>query len=311
MLIDDIDKALDMQGEVSLPLDHAVSMLLATHDVRGIIDIRPFGDRGMSIEVQGSEINKPEIHALMSRIGREGNEGTRIIDIAGDGTDIPVIVEQLIKIPSIAIDFSELKKGRVFLYFRFHHNNLKEVSDALLNSVRLFEGFEIEYLSESKGLKSTIHKISELTNLYYMEMVTNPPKEEIYSERNPVYGTAWTREIKHRYLGEIHGIYYTDKPAEDKFSHLLTKISDDGRVYYAVTGNPLIDYISEKENELGISTVSRIQKLEGDSFKIGIVLPEIHLKRHLNLLSEVSEKFPEWSLVLTDLQRLDYKDSSN
>lgn len=294
-----------MQGEVSLPLEHPVSTLLSKHDIRGITSISPFGQKGLSIEVQGKELKKPEIYAVMTRLGNEGSDGTRIIDIDGDANDFPDIVESLIGIPSIAIDFSEFRKGRIMLYFRFHHNDRKAVSDVLLSAIEKYSGFEIEYFSESRGLESTIEKISDITSLYYIEMKTSPPEEEVHSERNPVYGTNWVREIKHRYLGEIHSIYYTEKPAEDKFSHLITRISDDGRIYYAVTGNPLIDYISNRENELGISTLSRIQKLVGAEFFIGIVLPEIHLKKHLNVLTEVDEKFPEWRLVLTKVQKLD------
>jgi AAA+ ATPase superfamily predicted ATPase len=208
-------------------------------------------------------------------------------------------IGDLIKIPSVVMNYVYVSGGRHFFNYRFHSSSLKEVSNLLLSENKP-SSVQVESISMSRGLKQSLETFHKNAGLSVVVARSIPPKEEFTEDKNPM-GSNWSREVKaNDSEGRIRGVYYGAKEikAED-----VLKISDG--IYEADTDNPVLKYLSSKQDELIIPAISRFQTLINEDFTLVEVLPSLYKDDYIEMLSKASRLFPEWHLTLTEVESLD------
>lgn len=306
MIIEDIDKMLDMQCVISFSLPHPITDLSDEYGLTSVIKIRMRGDGGIAIlNIPSYEAEAaPEITKTLKEhnLVEERNALSAKIDLAG--TKFLKSFKELISIPSVVIDAITLDSGTYNIIFRFHNNDIIKVNRTIQASFSDFERFAITYFGSSPGLISTFETISMQFPLKYIEITTSVPPKSMDIDRDPVIttlGVSWERELKYLVEEEIRAVYYDKNAILRRETEWVMEISPEQRIYETSFFNPLIDFFIKESSKSSVVILGMPQKLDGKNFSFSAIIPEMSLPEFFKVYTSSIEKFPEWDIMLSNV----------
>ncbi|WP_393972204.1 hypothetical protein OXIME_000823 [Oxyplasma meridianum] len=279
-------------GEISVKVNHKI---LCTQ-------IFNSGKMDIVYYIPVSVENQREILMMIQMLG-----GKKISDVwniklnEDENTDLRVILD-FIKIPSIVLDAIYAYRGEFIAYMRFNNSDLNNVSETLLENIAMEEEYSVDYLGEANGTFSDMKSISEEIPLFVMEVISNPPLEELQPENNPM-GKSWRRIIKSLSPDDlISAVCVTDELVSIPSFSL---INQEKQIYLGSVKNPLLVYLNREFNEKGIVTFSRTQSLRDSLFRMNFVISADQVNQVVRVMGKMFRTFPEWNCRISFASRLE------
>lgn len=211
---------------------------------------------------------------------------------------------KLVEIPSVVIDYKLLDKGLHRTYFSFHHSHLREVSEFFFNAKRRIENLMLEYIGASRGLAWLIEAALSTEPLYHVEASLDVPRTEI-SRTGQIFNRNWIR--RPRYTSgdeEADALYRIRDGDHSRMSPIFQTISQEDAIYRAQGGSALSRYYSKTLVENFDPLICQYQRHENGTLLMGGVVSKSYFKTILGILSETSERFPEWNIKLMFVHQL-------
>ncbi|MGC8505279.1 MAG: hypothetical protein ACP5NK_01020 [Thermoplasmata archaeon] len=210
-------------------------------------------------------------------------------------------INGILKIPSIVLDMTMMRNGKLHLRFRFHHSVDSMVSDYIIAQLSGSMDFSVHYLGKSRGFVNTVGEISEILPLASVKYSVVAPEHEKQPSKNPI-GMKWERVRKYvRGDPVLHYVYYGfSEPPEESRKNLYV-ISDEDHLYETITGNEVITFINENSEKNRLMRVGAMHFFNGTSLEINVIIARSSVRTYLRVLSEARQKYPEWKLELTGI----------
>ena len=306
MIIEDIDKMLDMQCVISFSLSHPITDLSEEYGLTSVIKIRMRGDGGtaiLNIPYYESETPQEIIKVLKEHSLVEDRESMSAkIDLSG--TRFLQSFRELIGVPSVVIDAMTLDSGIYSIIFRFHSNDSKKINKVIQGKFSAFDRFAVTYYGESPGLISTFEALSLQFPLKYVEITTSVPPRSMDIERDPVIstlGVSWERELKYLVEEEIRAVYYDKNAILRRETEWVNEISPEQRIYETSFSNPIMEFYIKESSKSSVVILGMPQKLEGKNFSFSAIVPEMSLHEFFSVITQSIDKFPEWDIMLSNV----------
>lgn len=299
MLLSEIDPIGDMQGVISLVSDIPALQLSRKFNFKFSEHMYFTKDEVAEYLYVPISMRKDfETMLFLNEIKAVEEEGLLIAKISS--RDYPEMDEfrKLIEIPSVVIDYKLLDKGVHRTYFSFHHSHLREVSEFLFNARKRIENLMLDYIGASRGLAWLIEAAVSTEPLYHVEASLDVPKTEI-SRADQVFNGNWIR--RPRYTSgdeEADALYRMRDDGHSGVSAIFQTISQDDAIYRARGGSALSRYYSKTLVENFDPLICQYQRYENGTLLMGGVVSKSYFKTILGILSETSERFPEWNIKL-------------
>ena len=306
MLVREFDTKLDMQCILTLDLDVDLFNAAKKFNIyaEGSLSINNGGiDLYAYIPVQGPLSREVEI--FISRYPHTKLENAYSLKIDRDQCGDLVKLRDLLLLKSVIIDDVYFSGGLLYVIFRFHSSQLKNVSDFILKTKQQIPRVVPEYLGKSPGLLKILGQIDNRIPLYYISLDTTPPPSQLDHHNNPLGIPSWTREIEYLSGGKIGAIYYTPSAIQVDMEKVEVISERDG-VFRVFSENPILEFLAEKMSRMPIMAINRAQRFEKSRLKMDVILPEIYASTYLDIVSESTEKFPEWEITLAGSCRFSY-----
>lgn len=306
MIIEDIDKMLNMQCVISFSLPHPITELSDEYGLTSVIKIRMRGEGGIAIlNIPSYEAEAaPEITKVLKEHNLIEERNTLSAKIDLSGTRFLESFKELIGIPSVVIDAMTLDSGTYNLIFRFHDNDCIKVNRIIQTKFSSFDRFAVTYYGTSPGLISTFETLSMQFPLKYVEIRTSVPPKSMDIDRDPVIftlGVSWERELKYLVEEEIRAVYYDKNAILRRETEWVTEISPEQRIYETSFFNPLIDFFVKESSKSSVVILGMPQKLEGKNFSFSAIIPEMCLPDFFKVYTASLDKFPEWDITLSNV----------
>ncbi len=302
MIIHEIDKKLNMQGQIVLKLDHPLSEISKDYSLTSVARIR-VKKNGGSIIINTPEISSEsmrEVSGKLTSFGSnvEGSTWSSVLDISS--TTAYSFFRELIKTPSVVVDAIMLQCGDIHVFFRYHRNDHRSVSGIIAKHGVEIPNFQVKYLGESRGLVEEYRGISKQIPLQYVQIGSDVPPSAMDIKHDPViniFGHNWVREMKYVEGNESHAIYYERQKLLEQ-NVKLTEISRDERIYEMTFSNPLMNTYFSESTEKSIAFLGVGHQLFGRGFSFYMVVPQMHLERFTGLVLGSFSTFRDWNMVL-------------
>ncbi len=302
MIINEIDRKLDMRGEVSLKLDHPVTEISRDYSMVSVARIRMQKQGGIII-VNTPQIRneiRAEVSEKLNSFGSkvEGDTWSSTIDITSTTTF--AFFKELIETPSVVVDAILLKDGTFHIYFRYHRNNHAAVSSIIVKFAGKIPHFVAPFLGRSDGIISQIHRISSSVALQYVQIGAEVPPSAMDIQHDPVittFGHNWSREMKYVHGEESHAVYY-EKQRLLSQDVKLKEISSEEKIYEMTFSNPLMNYYFSEATGLSIAFLGVGHQLFGRGFSFYMIIPQMHLESFSTMVFGSFSKFKKWNMSL-------------
>ncbi|MHB8360660.1 MAG: hypothetical protein ACYDDC_02525, partial [Thermoplasmataceae archaeon] len=216
--------------------------------------------------------------------------------------------KKLISANSVVIDSIININGVTNMFFRFHSVHLKYISELLNEFCSQFKDFKVGYLGEAEGILDMFRRVAELINIDYIEVTSEIPPEAVDIRKDPIVqilGMGWNRQIRYISDEEIsavfrdrHGLLKVGDPS-------INDINSSEHIFETKFRNDVVEYISSRALDVGIPILALPQKLDGRSFSLGFIVPEISSTEFYSIVFETFKKFPRWKMYLSFADRVD------
>ncbi len=218
-------------------------------------------------------------------------------------------LRELIKIPSVAIDYKYIEGGYHKTMFTFHHSHMKEVTKFIFNARRSFGYGFPEYIGPNRGLRFVIEKAQTSGNIVASSLTINPPRNE--SEKmKELFSTNWVRRARYTSKSRTDDFIFRIQDPESINHQVFREISGEDRIYGAnITSGIYLLYsklVFEHYNPMFYS----YHEYNGQNLRICGLIPENYGGTVVESVAETVKEFPDLDVKLTYSSRLKYDQNS-
>lgn len=300
MLYRDIDRKLDMQFGISIEFKHKLVSLLLK-EMETIPAYLHHSERAsyMDLFVHAKEVNRILGAIAPFRPTRHGN----FLIIRLQGPELLGITEPsrwLLEVASSLPGDAYVHGNRFYSLVRFHHNDLEKVSKIISDSLSVHRKARLEILGRSPGGVKILESINERIKLsavafefdmtpYITEVLKQPHIEEV--------------NIQLVTTDKYRVVLYP----EDSFSlgEKTVTVSKESGVYATVGTIKPIKELYVACDEMQIPLAASIARCDGKKMRLTEFIPEAFKDRFIETLFEITAKYPELNLTLSQMSDLD------
>lgn len=309
MIVEDINSQLDRQGIFSFVGTSRMERFLTENNLTAIVRMRVTKDGGFAlINFEREGLDDDQINEALKEYHPRITQDAVMLKVDDTGKEFIEGFKSLNAVPSVVIDAVIFNGGYYYLYFRFHSSDEAKVTTALRSRMVKFKRFAIRYLGRSTGLIATFSEISEVIPLKYVEINGSVPAKFMRIFDDPVLvnlGVSWTREMKYVLEDEIRAVYYDKSSLLRGKTDWINEISREGRIYETSFTNPIIQYLVNGASGEEIVTLGMPQKLDGKTFSIATVVPEMILPEFFKVIYDAIGEFENWELDIHNVDSFD------
>ena len=289
MLVRDIDKKLDMR--LVLKLRQNIEFFDATNDIDVKLPVYIFRSQDnttwMSVYFP-KDAKNPRISLILKKFKAVSKEDTSVIDTRINNVKDLAVIEKLMDLPSFVINRSDMSKGFLYVYARFHHSDLPRVSNLLSQYTSDKDNSRVQWLGPSPG----IMKIADLVNSEYpISFVTYTVKVsrrtrvlyELSKEHGIIAEVKNARSKKHGFSV----ILYSDHDLTGKING-VKQISAGDMIYEADIKNRFLELVRDASNKEHIMRMRYFVRPQDGAIDVTVFLPTGSIYEYYSILFEVA-----------------------
>lgn len=288
MLIKDIDKRLDMR--LILRLRQNTDLFRATAEVEKPLPVFIFDEGGkvfMNTYFPKSEKIK-NLDLMVRKFEAVEMEGSFVTTTRINNVKDLAVIRKLLDLPSVILNRSDMSRGFLNLYIRFHSSQLEKISSLLSEYTSDRENSRIEWLGPSPGICG----IMDIINAQYpISVVTY--ELDVTGDAG-LLGLIVDLDV----LAEVQGpstddgkfrsILYADKTRKQPLPEGLTEISADDDLYTFTLSNRFLEMVRDKSNSSHIVRMRFFVKPQEGKLQVTVFLPSSQVYEYYSILYGVA-----------------------
>lgn len=305
MMFRDLRPLTDMQGIFSVRSD--ISVLELTRKFNFRFPEHLFfteSEVGEYLYIPASQKKNFESTILINKMKAAEKDGVLVARIGSGEHPEMEVLRRLIEIPSVAIDYKVLDNGVHRTYFSFHHSDLKQVSDFLLESRKSIPQLLPEYLGPAMGISRILDEAAPLEAMYFVVTSVNVPPEELGRESS-LFSHPWVR--RRRFLSGTlppDFLYRIDGDIPVEFGRNFKPVSLEDHLYRSAGSNQISLFYSRRFAENFNPMFYEFNEFDGRYLNIGGFIPGDYTKTMIAIIAEAAEKFPDWGIRIASVEHV-------
>ncbi len=224
--------------------------------------------------------------------------GSQIVfKISSDEYPEMEIFRDLIKIPSVVIDYKYVEAGFHKTMFTFHHNHLLDVSRFMFKARRTLGNGMAEYLGPNRGFDFVLQKALKADKVVAGIISLEAPENES-EEIGRLFACPWTRRLRYSNgLSSDDFIYRIDE-AHKCDRNIFNAISEEEGIYRATIASEISIFYSRLLYEYYNPMFYQSHEYDGETLRIFGAVSESYARTMMNIVSEAASQFPQLGIKL-------------
>jgi len=290
MLIRDIDRKLDMRLVIKVRQD--TDLFNATSELGIKLPAYVYGVDGTAwiSTYFPRNLKGNNMMALLNRFNAVSREDSYVVDTRINNVKDLAIIGKLMEIPSFVINRSDIYKGFLNIYSRFHSSQIEAVSDLLAQYTSDLANARVEWLGPSPGITKVIDLINSeypVSVLTYEFSMDNEDGNEIeLSSETNIIGELKNDENRESYLKLI---VYSDHTITNPISG-LEEISAEDHLYEFSFSSPFVNSLRDSANKNHIMRLRYFLKPVGSKMRVSVFLPGASMYEYYSILYSIARK---------------------
>lgn len=299
MLVRDIDRKLNRRLVISLK--QSTELFEATRKFNQTLPATVFVEDNatyLNVFFPKDNENDTQFKILLRRFDAiERKDGYVVKDRINNIKDMK-IVNELLSIPSMALNRLDIYKGEMHFYSRFHDNYLPEVSEALSRYTADGENTRIEWLGPSPGIINILEQINSRYPISLLSyQVPVDPDDEILNSVISDVPHLLEIENSHTHENRFKTLLYSGKPLVDLEPHEIRTISNEDMIYETYGSNKLLSEVRKRANEIPVIRLRYFVKKVGNSMEVDLFIPTNQTHEYYSLLYQIA-KDEDYKLIV-------------
>lgn len=283
MLLKDIDKRLDM--EIVLRIKENIELLseLAEMKMKFPAFIYSKDDETWMTAYIPKSLKGQKFEILVKRHNAVEHEESYVIDTKINNVKILEIINKIETLASCLINRSDISRGFLNIYIRFHSSQIDEVSALVSEYASDVENFRFDWLGPSMGIMSIIERINSDYPVSLITFQIPASNEEKYLIRQ-LSGDAIAETTS--ISGKSHGFSLLLYASSDmnKVLNGSLPLSHDSGIYSFNMTNPFFISVKEAANERHVARIMFFLKPLQERLEVSVFLPRSSVYDYYSIL---------------------------
>ena len=212
----------------------------------------------------------------------------------------------LLDIPSLIIEDSQLKNGTHYFSAKFDENYSTQVSEFLLDLIDRDGNFQIEEISENRGIQDLQRFIHPERSMWFIRIIlTLPSYGNMGKFRIPPESVMEVKHISSN--GDSRAVFYFSDDVESVLPKGFVRISDMDNVYEGPVKDQVLHSLMFYSSGIPLKTVSLFQRFQEDSILMEMVMDRWSSVVFLKCLNRVSRRFDGLKVAIDTVQEFKFQ----
>ena len=256
-------------------------------------------------EAVGDYINIPsslkedfEYNIFLKRMKVSEMGSQTVFKISSDEYPEMVIFRDLVKIPSVAIDYKFIEGGYHKTILTFHHTHLTDVSRFMFKARKTLGNGIPEYLGPNRGFNFVLEKALKAERVVACIISMKAPVSES-KEMNHIFSSKWTRRLRYSNSNLNNDFLYRINTAVTSDNNIFEVISRKDGIYRATTASEVSLFYSKLLFEHYNPMFYQYHEYDGNTLRICGAVSQSYERTLLNVVSDSAKRFPKLGIKLS------------
>ncbi len=205
------------------------------------------------------------------------------------------IFRELIRIPSVAIDYKYIEGGYHKTVFTFHHTHAMEVSRFIFNARKALGNGIPEYFGSNRGLNYTLEKASKAERLVSGVVSVKPPVSDS-DQMKALFATRWIRRLRYTTWENSNDFLYRVDDSAKLSGEIFKSVSEKEKIYTATTASKISVFYSKMLSEHYNPMFYQYHEFDGTLLRICGIISESYGRTFLGIVSDTVKNFPKYDI---------------
>ncbi|MHB8360875.1 MAG: hypothetical protein ACYDAO_02385 [Thermoplasmataceae archaeon] len=291
MLIKDIDKVLDMR--IVLRLRQSTDLFKSTAKITKPMSVYIYLEDEktmMTTYFRKADVSNDSGLFLKKYNAIELEDAYAITSRINNQKDL-FIIGELLNLPSVVINRSDMNSGFLNVYMRFHRTMAPEISKLLAKYTMDKDNSRVQWLGPSMGIINIINIINSQYPISVITYITSLDQENLEFVRR-FEGIEFLLEIKNvRTIDDGFGsILYTSEKTVIGRDDGIKIISEEDGVYEMILRNKILSEVRERANRAHISRLRYFVKIINEKAEVTVFLPTDQIYEYYSILFDLARE---------------------
>ncbi len=287
MKIKDIDQRLDFRCILSLAFDTPFLKFTKNHDlnVPAFLDSRVDLSKFLYIvEKKGFEKDLPVL--LRGMKAGETNYAFIVEEDLSDNKSVEVL-SRLANTKTVSLNAVTVRKGRLFIDFRFHNSRLNLVSDIIFEMGSKDRTLIVDYLGKSPGITKILE---ELNSIFPITVVSYAIRLEgnLADYERAMADFDCIGEIQNKSGNPLKIMIYTNEKLPPEYSDY--SIPETDNIYEFVSENPYLMEIRKLAFDKPVMRNAYFLNYKDNYLLVDNFMPKVQANDYVEVIMKVAEK---------------------
>jgi hypothetical protein len=290
MRISDIDKKLDMILLLKVRQNTELFDTTANLDIKFPTYIYGVDGKVWISTYVPKGLGGNNIKLLLNKFKAVEKDNSYVIDSRINNVNDLAIIQKLIELPSVVIGRSDMSKGFLNLYIRFHSSQMDEVSDLLAQYTADTENSRVELLGPSPGIMKVIDIINSEYPISLVTFEYSPEKEDqALAALSNELGIIAEFKNSSTNDGTLSAILYSDHKIANSIPG-LTPISADDNIYEVGIKSTFLSKVRVKANDSHIMRLRYFIRIHDGKIQQSVFIPTASVYEYSSFLYEFARE---------------------
>ncbi len=252
--------------------------------------------------------NDNEYNIFIKRMQVSEVGSNMVFKLSSDDYPEMETLRDLIKIPSVIIDYKYVEGGYHKIIFTFHHSHIQEVSKFIFDARKKFKFGVPEYFGPNRGINYVLEKAQTSGSIIAGAITLNSPKKESEFMKE-LFSTKWVRRARYTDGSNRCDYLYRIPDSSSINNEVFTSVSGEDKIYGANKTSEISLLYSRLSLERYNPMFYQYHEHDGENLRICGLIPENYRNTMIETIAETSERFPQLDVRLTYSSQLKLEDN--
>ncbi len=256
-------------------------------------------------EAVGDYINIPsslkvdfEYNIFLKRMRVSEMGSQTVFKISSDEYPEMEIFRDLVKIPSVAIDYKFIEGGYHKTIFTFHHTHMTDVSRFMFKARKALGNGLPEYLGPNRGINFVMQKALKAESVMAFVISLKAPASES-EEIDLLFSSKWTRRLRCSNSDLNNDFLYRIDAADTTGKNIFEVISREDGIYRATTASEISLFYSKLLFEHYNPMFYQYHEYDGNTLRICGAVSQSYVRTLMYVVYASAKRFPKLGIKLS------------
>lgn len=208
------------------------------------------------------------------------------------------IFRELVKIPSVVIDYKYVEGGNHKTIFSFHHSHALDVSRFIFKLRKTFGNGIPEYFGPNRGFSFILEKAGKAEKIVAGVLSMKAPMAESDQMRG-LFASRWIRRARYTAGGSTNDFLYRVADPEGINKKMFQRISGKENIYRATTASDISIFYSKRVFEHFSPMFYQYHEFDGNNLRICGLASESYERIIMEIVYGAVKEFPQLDIKMT------------